>query len=122
MAKQKEIQTVAMRVSGGNLPSGYSITLNIQMDFSGCTRDELVAWALAERKVALQRVLRGKSPEFLQQLADDGGLQVHARDAGRNIKTRDERIDELTESGVPRNVAEVLVDNPEKLSQLLNES
>jgi len=121
MAKN-EIQTVAMRVSGGNLPTGYSITLNIQMDFSGCTRDEIVAWALAERKVALQRVLRSKSPEFLQQLADDGGLQVHARDAGRNIKTRDERVTELTESGVPRNVAEVLVDNPEKLSQLLNES
>ena len=75
-------------------------------------------WAMYGRKVALQNVLRAKSPEFLDDLKKKG-LRVHARDAGKNFQSREERIEELVRLGIPENIATMMVDDPGKAAAVM---
>jgi len=118
MSSKNEIKRVAMKISGGGLPSDFSVTLNTDFDFTGCTREELVEWSVANRKVAAQRWLRYKTPEFLEELARNG-FRVHARVAGTSQQSREDQIRELEALGIGRKTAEMLVDNPQKLDELV---
>jgi hypothetical protein len=117
--KKKEVRKINMRVSGGSLPKDFSVIIPVEMDFTGSTRDELIEWAIGDRRVAAQRWLRSKTPEYLQELTKSG-LQVHAREAGHQLKSREDRIKELVTAGVPQAVAEAVVDDPSKLEKMLN--
>jgi len=114
---ENETKTVAMKISGGSLPSDYSITLNVDFDFTGCTRNELIEWSVANRKVAVQRWLRYKTPEYLEQLKRDG-FRVHARMAGTSQKTREDQIKEMESMGLDRQHAEKIIDDPSILDKL----
>jgi len=107
-----------MRVSGGNLPKGVSYQIPCTMDFTGCTRDELIDWAMAERRIAAQRWLRLQSEEFLANLQKKG-LRLHARDAGRQLADPNKRVQELRKLGLPDELAKLVVSNPEKVQELL---
>ena len=111
---------LASRVSGGNLPQDFSVTLNITYDFSGCSDDQVRLWAAAERRIAVQRVLRDTcKPEFLKQLATNG-LTIHATECGKRIRSREDRIDELvTTYGWPKRFAILYVDDPEQAKSLM---
>lgn len=113
-----EIKKISMRVSGGSLPKDYSVVLNVELDFTGATREELIEWAVGDRKIAAQRWLRSKTPEYLNEL-QKSGFRVHAREAGKQVKTREEKITEFVNMGIPQNIAEIAVDNPEKLEQMM---
>jgi hypothetical protein len=117
--KKKEVRKINMRVSGGSLPKDFSVIIPVEMDFTGSTRDELIEWAIGDRRVAAQRWLRSKTPEYLQELTKSE-LQVHAREAGHQLKSREDRIKELVTAGVPQAVAEAVVDDPSKLEKMLN--
>ena len=124
MAKQKEsqeVRKVSMRVSGGSLPKGYSIILTVDIDFTGVTRDELIDWAIGERRVACQRWLRNKNPEFLEKLQQDG-FRIHAREAGSQVKSREDKVKELTALGIDQELAEKIVDNPEMMNQMAKQN
>lgn len=112
--KKKEVRKINMRVSGGSLPKDFSIILPVEMDFTGATREELIEWAIGDRRVAAQRWLRTKTPEYLNELSKSG-FRIHAREAGHQVKTREEKVNELVAMGVPQAVAEVIVDDPSKL-------
>lgn len=116
-----EIKKVSMRISGGNLPKDFSAVINVELDFTGCTREELIEWAVSDRKIAAQRWLRSKTPEYVQELQKKG-FRVHAREAGKQVKTREEKITEFVNMGIPQNIAEIAVDNPEKLEQMMKGS
>jgi len=107
-----------MKVSGGNLPRGKSYQIPCTMDFTGCTRDELIDWALSERRIAAQRWLRLQSEEFLAELQKKG-LRLHARDAGRQLADPNKRVQELRKLGLPDELARLVVSNPEKVQELL---
>ena len=108
-----------MKVSGGNLPKGVSYQIPVEMDFSGCSKDELIDWALSERRIAAQRWLRLQSEEFLQNLQKKG-LRLHARDAGRQLADPNKRVQELRKLGLPDELARLVVSNPEKVEELLS--
>ena len=112
---------LASRVSGGNLPNDFSTTLNITYVFDGCSDDQVRLWAAAERRIAVQRVLRDTcKPEFLRQLAKDG-LTIHATECGKRIRSRDDRINDLiTTYGWPKQFAVLYVDDPEQAKSLMN--
>lgn len=116
---KKEVRKVSMRISGGSLPKGYSIILNVEMDFTGCTREELIGWSVGERKVSAQRWLRNKTPEFLEDLQTKG-FRIHAREAGSQVKSREDKIKEIENMGINRQVAEFLVDNPDQMEKMVN--
>ena len=112
--------TLASRVSGGNLPSDFSTTLNVTYDFTGCSDEQVKMWAAADRRISLQRVLRDTcKPEFLRQLAKDG-LTIHATECGKRIRSREDRINDLTNTyGWPLEFATMYVDDPETAKALM---
>ena len=110
-----------VRLKGGNLPDNFSVVVPVTIDFTGCTDEERNNWAASERVIAWQRVARIKlSPDFLRQLAKDG-LTIHARDCGRMLLTRDEKIAKLTDAGIPAKLATFMVDNPEEATNILGD-
>ena len=106
----------SLKVSGGSLPDGYSIRLTAEIDYSGVDTETLRGWATADRVIALQRVLRATSPEYLEKL--DNPLKIHATQCGSKIVTPEQRIEELVKTGIPREAAELMVRDPQKFEQM----
>lgn len=71
--------------------SDRTYRVNVVMDYSGCTREEIIEWASAgsSRRVVLQTALRKKPAKYLEAL-ERTGLRVHAKDCGTLI-TPEER-------------------------------
>ena len=107
----KKVVETSLSVKGGSLTKAH--TLNVKFTFM--PDDPIYDWAVSERKIALQRVLRTKTDEVVDKLPNP--LELLAVDAGRNIRTREERIAEFVAMGIPEKMATMLVDNPEKLAE-----
>ena len=114
--EQNVVRTKSFNVSGGSLPDKYSIRVTAEIDFSGVDMETLRGWATADRIIQLQRVLRATSPEYLENL--DNPLKIHAAQCGSKIVTPEQRIDELTKTGIPREAAELMVRDPQKFEQM----
>jgi hypothetical protein len=111
-----------LNVSGGSLPDGFNARLNVEIDYSNVDHDTLVSWATSNRVIALQRVLRTLPTKTLNDMAEpkNGPYKVHARDCGKKIVSREQRIEDIANTfGVSTDVATIMVDNPSKLSELL---
>ena len=110
MAKKKVIET-SLSVKGGSLTKAH--TMNLKLVF--LENDPIYDWATSERKIAFQRVLRTKTDEMVEKLPNP--FELLAQDAGKNIRTREERIAEFVSMGIPQKMAQTLVDSPEKLAE-----
>ena len=106
-----------IRVSGGNLPNGFSIEIPVTVDFSDATNDDMMNWAMSNRKIALQRVLRELTPDELREM-ETTGITRTSHQCGQKIASREDQIKKMTDAGIPRHHAEKLVDNPELLDKL----
>ena len=112
--------TVACKVSGGNLPSTFSQTFNLSIDFRGCSVEQVLQWAAADRKIAFQRIRDYGSVEFIKSMA--GGFKIHASQCGTKIKGREDKIADLVKSGWDKAVAEMYVDDPVTFRELMNKT
>jgi len=114
-------RTKSVRVSGGNLPHGFSAVIALTVDYTGTTEEERLSWCTANRAIAWQRPARDKlSPDFLRELAKTGHT-VHARDCGKALLSREERIAQLEAAGIPTALAELMIDNPEQATKLMGD-
>lgn len=104
-----------LNVSGGALSE--SVTINVTFDFSNCTNEQLIDWALSERTIALQRALRSTDSKTVESM---DGQTIHAESAGTKPQSREQQIRKLTDAGINRELAEVIVDNPDRANELLN--
>ena len=112
-------RSVSFKVSGGQvLPSGYSITIPAEIDFSGLTSDQLIDMTLSGLKIDLQRWMRCKSPEFLENLSKRG-YKCHANECGRAAVSDQELIDLLIDLGMDDAAARKTISNPEKRAKLI---
>lgn len=107
-----------IKVSGGQL-GNQEVELPVEVDFSDATQDEILDWAMSNRKIALQRVLRQLSVKELWEYKSSG-LKVKSRDCGRKIESREDKIKRLEDAGLPREVAELAVDNPNKMKGMID--
>ena len=112
-------RSVSFKVSGGQvLPSGYSITIPAEIDFSGLTTDQLIDMALPSLKIDLQRWMRCKNPEFLNELSKKG-YKCHALEAGHAAVSDQELITFLVDMGMTREDAATTISIPEKRAILI---
>ena len=112
-------RNVSFKVSGGQvLPTGFSVTIPAEISFEGLTTDQLVDMTLPSLKIDLQRWMRGKSPEFLQDLAKRG-YKCHATECGRTAVGDDELISLLLDLGMDDATARKTIANPEKRAKLV---
>jgi len=111
-----------LNVSGGGLPKGFNARLNIEIDYSNVDHDTLVSWATSNRVIALQRVLRTLPTKTLNMMSEpkNGPYKVHARDCGKKIVSREQRIEDVVNTfGVSVDIATIIIDNPSKLAELM---
>ena len=112
-------RSVSFKVSGGQvLPQGYTVTIPAEIDFSGLTTDQLIDMSLSGLKIDLQRWMRCKSPEFLENLAKRG-YKCHASECGRAAVDDNELIELLLELGMDDAAARKTISNPEKRAKLV---
>ena len=109
------------KVSGGNLPEGFEAKVDVTIDYDGISEETMLDWATSHVIINVQRVLRNKPTNELNQLAKDG-YEVKASMAGRGTvdsakaykskfadMTHDEQLAELAE------LEAELKENPEVL-------
>lgn len=68
--------------------SGPSINVRMTFDYTGCTDDEILEWASRNRAIAVQRANEKQTAEWIRDNLD--GKTVHARSAGKQIKSREQ--------------------------------
>ena len=108
---------VSMTVSGGNLTSRHS--LNVELSFNVDDQAQIMQWAADNRIIALQRVLRATSDEYVRGLG--GKLSISAAACGGKIETNEEKIQKLVIAGMPPAMAKMAVENPTKFAALMAE-
>jgi hypothetical protein len=114
----ENIHKVACKVSGGNLPTGYAVTLNVELDYSGVSPIQERSWASRTCIINLQRNLRGMGTQALNKLATTS-YKVNAIDCGKKVVSREDRVANYVAQGLDREVAELMIDNPSKLNELM---
>ena len=113
-------RSVSFKVSGGQvLPQGYSITIPAEISFEGMTTDQLIDMTLSGLKIDLQRWMRNKSPEFLENLAKRG-YKCHASECGRSAIDDNELIGLLVDLGMTKELAQKTIADPEKRAKLIS--
>ena len=90
------------------------VQLTINIDFGGCTDNEIKSWLCSNRVIAFARPLSKLTIEEMQEL---DGQTLAASSIGQKVKSREESISVLMVAGLPRALAEMAVDNPEALAK-----
>ena len=110
---------VSFKVSGGKLPSDYSITIPAEIDFDGVTTEQLISMALPSLKIDLQRWMRERPVEFLDELAKKG-YRCHATKCGSAVRSSEEMVADLCRTlRITPDLAELIVKDPEKVEALI---
>ena len=91
-----------------------AITLTIEFLFQ-CedVPEDILGWALSERTIALQRVLRNMSQEEIDEAFPGGKGTIAATDCGKKIETKAAKIAELK-----RLMAQLGVEDPSDIEAL----
>ena len=97
--------------------SGANTSLRIKWDFTTATDDDIKSWLCGNRRIVFQRPSRALS---VDELNDLDGTTIMASSAGRKIKSREERINELVAGGLPEKLAIFAVDNPSKFNEIVD--
>ena len=109
------------RTVSTRLDCGDSFTTVIEIDYSGVDQGSILEWATSNRVIAFQRSLRKLTRDECKALVKNGVIHVLAANAGHKIESESERINRLVGMGIPRNVAELAVRNPQALASITAE-
>lgn len=77
--------------------------LEVEIDFTNCTQEQLVEWASRERVIALQRTLRTRGEDYVASL--QGKLNVKAAEIGAEKAPVEVLIQRLSEEEKQRLLA-----------------
>jgi len=98
------------------LDSGEKVRLTVTFDFTHSPDDMIRSWLVGNRVIAFQRPVR---PLALEEAKKLNGRTIAAHNAGKKIESREQQIRKLEAIGLPRKIAELAVDNPDKLEELV---
>ena len=95
------------------------VTVNVSIDFSNASREQIIEWATSNRVIAGQRVWRELAPDEIRSSVD--GQTFDAVNIGRKIRSREDQIKQTMNPalGIDRDMAEWIVDNPEEYRKML---
>jgi len=114
------IHKVNCKVSGGNLPDGYSVQIMVELDYSGVSKAQERAWASRTCIINLQRNLRTLSTKVLNELALKP-YKINALQCGKKVESREQKIARYsTMPGMTVETAKLAVDQPEKFQELMS--
>ena len=90
------------------------VQLTVTVDFSTASDVDVKSWLVSNRIIAGQRPWRALSSDEIKAL---DGTTMLATEIGKKIKSREERIRLYVGLGLPRDMAELAVDNPVKFQE-----
>ena len=101
--------------------AGDEIQLRVKFDYSTCSDNDIRSWLNGNRRITMQRPLRGLSVDEIKAL---DGTTIMANECGRKVKSREEQIATIaavfTSKGIDDTMAMKLattaVDNPQLLT------
>ena len=98
---------------------GDEVKVNVKVDFTNATRDQLLEWAVSSRIIVGQRVWRDLSKKELESKVE--GKTFDALTIGHKIKSREDQVKATMNpaAGVTRELAEWIVDNPVEYRKML---
>lgn len=91
-----------------------ALQLTINIDFRGSSDIEIKNWLCSNRVVAFARPLSKLTRDEMDELQGD---TIAASSIGQKVKSREESIAILMTAGLPREIAELAVDNPEAMAK-----
>ena len=94
-----------------------SVTVGVTFDFTTVSDADIRSWLASDRTIALQRPARSLSASEISETYD--GQTILANEVGKKMKSRQERIAELVNVGIPENLAEVAIDDPAKFETIM---
>lgn len=110
------LHTATFKVTNKN---DQVVQISMLIDLESATKEQKEAWALSNRIIALQRVLRNLSVNEIKAL---NGSTILATDCGKKIKSRDEKLGEIkSRFGLDDETANWAVDHPAEFQQKLTE-
>jgi len=65
-------------------------TLTITFDYDGVSQSQILEWATAQRKIAMQSTLRDMSEEAIEEAFPGNKGHVHVLTCGQKIQTKSE--------------------------------
>ena len=92
------------------------VQLTVTVDFSTASDVDVKSWLVSNRIIAGQRPWRALSRDEIKAL---DGTTILATEIGKKIKSREERIRLYVGLGLPRDMAELAVDNPVKFQEVM---
>jgi len=93
------------------------VQIKLTFDYSTASDNEIKSWLNGNRRIALQRPARAMSKVELNDLND---TIIMAIDAGKKVKTRQEKVNSYIAMGLPEGVAIMAVDNPMKFKEVMD--
>lgn len=97
------------------------VQVTFTVDFTNCTKEELVEWALSNRVISGQKVWRDLSKDELKANVD--GQVFNAKTIGQKVESKDKKVKKIMETfGVSQEIATMIVDNPDELNSLIDAS
>ena len=100
------------------LDNGAKGNATVHIDFSATSDNDIKSWLCSNRVISGQRAWRKMSTEEFNNDVDGNTFQ--AGTIGQKVKTRSEKIAVYTNMGLPQDLAELAVDEPEKFQTIMN--
>jgi len=99
--------------------NGVKVRVNIDVDFSNASRDQIIEWALSNRVIAGQRVWRDLTADEIKESVD--GQTFDALTIGYKIQSREDKIKSTINPalGIDRELATWIIDNPAEYKKML---
>lgn len=109
----------SFKLSGGKLPSNFSTVIAVEIDFTGLTTDNLIDMCMPSLKIDLQRWMRERPVEFVENLAKQG-YKCHATKCGSAVRSPEEMVADLCRTlGINPDLAELIVKDPKKVEDMI---
>ena len=97
--------------------AGDKVSMTINIDCRSASDNDVKSWVVSNRTIAGQRSWRALSKDELTEL--DGRTFI-ATQIGRKVKSRAEQVAVYVNMGLPTNLAEMAVDNPDKFQDAMD--
>jgi len=98
--------------------AGVSVDISVTFDFTSSDDEACRKWIVGARAIRFQN--SGKRSLSASELEALDGKTIKAELAGQKIESRDKQIKALVASGIPQPLAELAVDDPDKLAEMTN--
>ena len=114
------ITKLKRKVSGGDLPEGFEVKLDVTIDFTDATKQQLAEWSFRSVWIALQGQLRKKDAKELKELSEKG-LTVKATEVMSGTGTSIDMRQALKALGYADEIVELILADKDKAMEIFEQ-